>query len=543
MQKLKALTKLQEKTLFKLCKVWGFVKYYHPVVASGKLDWDEELFRIMPQLISLEESKEVDEVIYNWINSLGQVEEDRSPKEEKELRLQADLEWIRDKAFIDEKLSELLIKIENSKRSDNNYYVKLNKDIDNPAFTNEKIYEEMDYEDGKYKLLSLFRYWNIMQYFYPYRYAIDESLDSILEQFIPKMFQCNDELSYKLALYELIGKIQDGHAWLYLENDKTLTKFWGENIAPIIVSELENKIVVERKLKELDLDTNIEIGDVILEIDGRRIEEVIKEKEKYVPATNRNYHNHWLFKFLLRTNEENMDLAIERNSACFKTKIRCIKDENIFDSILLKEEDAESHRFITDEIVYIRPSKLMEEEFEVIKEKFKNTKGVIIDNRYYPSSSAIWSFMDYAMPQPRLAAKFSKPCIENPGEFEVIETGVVGDENNKENLDYYKGMIVGIINEESMSQPEFLSMAIRVAPKGILVGSPSAGADGNCSFIRLPGNIMTCYTGLGVYYPDGRETQRVGIIPDIEVRQTIQGIRQGRDELLEKAIEVINASN
>lgn len=47
-------------------------------------------------------------------------------------------------------------------------------------------------------------------------------------------------------------------------------------------------------------------------------------------------------------------------------------------------------------------------------------------------------------------------------------------------------------------------------------------------------------SGNAVYYPDGRETQRIGIVPDIEAKPTIKGIREGRDEPLEKAIEIIN---
>ena len=47
-------------------------------------------------------------------------------------------------------------------------------------------------------------------------------------------------------------------------------------------------------------------------------------------------------------------------------------------------------------------------------------------------------------------------------------------------------------------------------------------------------------TGMGVYYPDGRETQRIGMIPDIEVKPTIAGIKAGKDEVLQKAIELIN---
>jgi C-terminal processing protease CtpA/Prc len=47
-------------------------------------------------------------------------------------------------------------------------------------------------------------------------------------------------------------------------------------------------------------------------------------------------------------------------------------------------------------------------------------------------------------------------------------------------------------------------------------------------------------SGIGIYYPDGKETQRIGIVPDIELKPTIKGIKEGRDEVLEKALEIIN---
>lgn len=46
-------------------------------------------------------------------------------------------------------------------------------------------------------------------------------------------------------------------------------------------------------------------------------------------------------------------------------------------------------------------------------------------------------------------------------------------------------------------------------------------------------------SGIGVYYPDGQPTQRIGIIPDVVVRPTISGIRAGRDQALAKAIRLI----
>ena len=40
-----------------------------------------------------------------------------------------------------------------------------------------------------------------------------------------------------------------------------------------------------------------------------------------------------------------------------------------------------------------------------------------------------------------------------------------------------------------------------------------------------------------VRWPDGKQLQRVGLLPDIEVKPTIAGIRAGRDEVLERAVQ------
>jgi C-terminal processing protease CtpA/Prc len=79
-------------------------------------------------------------------------------------------------------------------------------------------------------------------------------------------------------------------------------------------------------------------------------------------------------------------------------------------------------------------------------------------------------------------------------------------------------------------------MAFRAAPDAIVVGSTTAGADGNVSPIPLPGGLSAMISGIGVFNPDGTPTQRVGIIPDLEVRPTLEGIRAGRDEVLEAAV-------
>ncbi|MFC1222778.1 hypothetical protein ACFE6N_03155 [Pedobacter sp. BG31] len=48
-------------------------------------------------------------------------------------------------------------------------------------------------------------------------------------------------------------------------------------------------------------------------------------------------------------------------------------------------------------------------------------------------------------------------------------------------------------------------------------------------------------SGIGVFYPNGARTQRVGVKIDYKIYPTITGISTGKDELLDKAIEVLNA--
>jgi hypothetical protein len=71
------------------------------------------------------------------------------------------------------------------------------------------------------------------------------------------------------------------------------------------------------------------------------------------------------------------------------------------------------------------------------------------------------------------------------------------------------------------------------------VGSPTNGANGDVTSTVLPGGIVVNFTGHDVRHADGRQLQRVGIQPHIHVEPTIEGIQQGRDEVLEAALSFL----
>jgi C-terminal processing protease CtpA/Prc len=167
--------------------------------------------------------------------------------------------------------------------------------------------------------------------------------------------------------------------------------------------------------------------------------------------------------------------------------------------------------------------------------KFKDTKGIVIDFRCYPVDFLVFSLGRYFLPEPKDFVKFTNGSLDYPGLFTFTENLKTGDTNKN----YYKGKIIIIVDESTQSSAEYQTMALRTAPKAKVIGSTTAGADGNVSEIYLPGGIRTMISGIGILTPEGNETQRVGIVPDIEIKPTIKGFKEGKDELLLKAIELV----
>lgn len=72
------------------------------------------------------------------------------------------------------------------------------------------------------------------------------------------------------------------------------------------------------------------------------------------------------------------------------------------------------------------------------------------------------------------------------------------------------------------------------------IGEPTFGSTGQPMFIELPGGGSARICTKKDVYPDGREFVGYGVIPDIEVKQSIDDLLENRDVVLQKAIEFLN---
>ena len=74
---------------------------------------------------------------------------------------------------------------------------------------------------------------------------------------------------------------------------------------------------------------------------------------------------------------------------------------------------------------------------------------------------------------------------------------------------------------------------------GRLVGEPTAGTSGDANAVALPGGYQLEWTGTKVLKHDSSRHHGRGITPTVPVSPTRSGIAAGRDEVLERAVEVV----
>ncbi len=516
-----------------LCRIWGFLKYHHPEIAQGNYNWDYELFRFLPQYMKSLNDDERDQCIMSWIDSLGEIKEGEKSKTTNENSfLKPDLTWLDQQG---EDLRNKLLYVYHHRSQGKQHYIAMSPYVGNPEFKNENPYSNMTYPDDGFRLLSLYRYWNMINYFFPYKYLMDEDWNNKLSGYIPLFINAKNELEYEMAAIRMIGGVQDTHANLWGGADK-VEEWKGKNYPPVHVRFIEDRLAVTGYYNaELQNEVGLKVGDIITKINGDPVDKIVKEKSDYYPASNWPTKLRDIAADLLRSNSDAIEIEFvtEESNPQIMT-LRLYPKDSLDIYHWNRSNDDKSFKMLADNIGYVTLQSIKEEDVPQIMSEFKDTKGIIIDIRNYPSTFVPFSLGSFFVSSPTPFVKFTKGDIDNPGNFTFTNNIVIASQGNT-----YHGKLVVLVNEISQSQAEYTAMAFRAGDHTTIVGSTTAGADGNVSMIMLPGGLRTMISGIGIYYPNGEETQRVGIVPDIEVHPTIEGIRQGKDELLEKAMEII----
>lgn len=517
----------ETENLFATAKVWGYLKYYHPYVAGGALDWDQQLFDLLPQVRKATTKEEFSAVLLHWIDKLGEVRECRRCETAKEgvFNKNFDLSWIRNSRHFNDEVSNRLEFIRDNRFQGDQHYVTIGRG-NTIKIQNEREYEDFDYTEEQHKLLVLFRYWNIIEYFYPYKYLTDQHWDDVLLEMIPKFQNASDQISYRRVIRELLAKMDDTHTRVIFDG-VTL------DYLPVKIKEIEGKAVVSGFFNDsIGKANGFKPGDIILKVNGMDAEKKMLEVLPYASGSNTNIKRRNAYYHILKGEESIAEITVLRNKDTLSLKTRRYPFKE-FNRLNRKVPDTTKWKIFDDSIGYINMGYINGDEASEIMAKFMEKKAIIIDLRNYPQF--IYHVVSrYLNDRKKDFASIYIPDISYPGKFKFVKNERAGVKNKN----YYKGKVVLLVDDQSLSRSEFTAMAFQTANNVITVGSQTAGADGNVTSIKLADGTKAYITGVGVLYPDGTPTQRTGIKIDIKVTPTIEGLQKGRDEVLERAVEL-----
>jgi hypothetical protein len=469
--------------------------------------------------------------MHQWIEKLGPIADCKpcASLDVKELQLAPKLEWLNDTGLLKEDLTRIYAR---RSAAAEQFYVTQVPNIGRPQFANELPYKDIQFPDVGFQLLSLFRFWNIVEYWAPYRDQIGEDWDGVLRQSIARVTLARNRQGYELEMIAVIARIHDTHANLW--SSLAVRPPVGDCSLPVIVRFVEGRAVVTAYAdEEAGKASGLQVGDMIEAMDGSPVDKLIQAWRPYYAASNEPTR--------LRDMARGFGagacgpLAVRVRRASGPQELTATRvSRTLLRRPTTHDRAGDTFQLLPDNIAYIKLSSIKRTDIPMYLKLAAASKGLIIDIRNYPSDFVPFALGQHLLDRPTDFVRFTVGDLSNPGAFHWGPQLKIEPQQR-----YYAGKVMILLDETSQSQSEFTAMALRVGVRAKVIGSTTAGADGNISPFSLPGGLSSMISGIGVFYPGRQPTQRVGILPDIEVKPTIRGIRAGLDEVLDAAIAEI----
>ncbi len=392
----------------------------------------------------------------------------------------------------------------------------------------EEAYATPAYPSEAHRLIAVYRLWGVMDAFFPYKHLLDKPWDGVLEEFVPQVLAAKDALEYGQVMARMAGRTQDSHVGV--SGSAELSRFLGTAPPPFVIRYIEGKPIVTRILDAKEAN-GVVLGDEIVSVDGVSVADRARVVEQHTTHSTPAARDRTVAARLLSGEDKSIAKLSIRGADGTDREVTVPRSRNFS---AREQRDGPVFRMLEHNIGYADLDRLETSDVPKVFEQFANAAGIIFDMRGYPRGTA-WAIAPRInTKKPAAAAMFFRPILTAGSNGERLS---FMQELPPTTTTVYSRPTVMLIDERAISQAEHTGLFLKAANGTTFIGSPTMGANGDVTTMVLPGNLRVSFTGHDVRWPDGRQLQRVGLQPDVEVRPTIAGIRAGRDEVLERAVE------
>lgn len=352
--------------------------------------------------------------------------------------------------------------------------------------------------------------WGILQHFHPEGQPGDPR---------PAFAAAGDRESFVRAMRRLLVPLNDSRAGFALKSEPMAQAL------PLAWEWIEGRLTITGAGE----DTGIKAGDVVLSLDGRPADEVIREEEALVSGATPEGRRWWTLERLLygppgsRVTlrlEQAGEVALARNKPY----------EQLVPGTPLPPV-AEPR----PGIIYVDLGRIQEEDFEPLLPRLAASRGVIFDLRR--GSNVSNAVLSHVTDRTVSSSKWLVPVVMKPDRRDVEWTTTFWNIGPKTprlrraaflvdgRSDGFSETLLGMIEEYRLAE---------------IVGARSGGSNGSVNRSGLPGGYSLLWTGQRVLKHDGSPLHGIGISPTVPAERTVQGVAAGRDEIAEKAADVLN---
>ncbi|WP_240332957.1 S41 family peptidase [Salinibacter ruber] len=377
--------------------------------------------------------------------------------------------------------------------------------------------------------------WNVFQHFYPYFEAVDVDWDAVLTRtFRRALADDTSTTEFVQTLRRMVAQLEDGHGRVVHSGTSSTSGL------PVRFGRIGDEIVVVDTAGHLDRTLCPDIGDVVVSIGGRPPEQQLQERKRYISGSPQWTEGRALQKLGRGDPGSPVSLTVRRGNAENTCKVTR-SDRRIPWRQLRVDDRPNTVDTLRTGVRYVDLTRAVWPTLRQHIGELADADRVVFDLRGYPTGGAL-KLLPHLSGDTLRSARFQKPQFIYPDQEKIVGYDASGRWTLPPEKPQITGDVVFLTGPGAISYAETIMGIVEHYELGTIVGRPTAGTNGNVNPFELPGGYKVWWTGMRVRKHDGSQHHLVGIRPDIEAERTIEGVRNGRDEVLEKALEVLRSS-
>jgi len=372
--------------------------------------------------------------------------------------------------------------------------------------------------------------WGVMQHFHPYLEEAGTEWKEALPVALAKAAIDADETAYLNTLREMIAKLRDGHAEVSKRSSRQAS------FLPLALEWAGDDLVVVGS--HASVGRAVRPGDVVVSIDGRSAEECLGEVSRSISAATEGHMRvqsiHRIMIDLATGDPVRITLR-HPDGAGYSILPRRVREWPASQALKPVVNGAE----VVPGIVYFNLIGATAEQLHESMTKLESAQGIIFDVRGYPGEAAV-ELMSHLTDSPIQSPRWVLPVFRLPDregvEWLDLERWLLPAKPPRLNAE-----VAFLADARAISFAESILGIVAHYKLGDIVGSTTAGTNGDINSFTAPGGHLVSWSGLKVLKHDGGRHHGVGVAATVPVVPTPAGIAAGRDEVLDKAVEVLRA--